>query len=275
MTLPTLKELLDDYRTALDLLKEEKSSEKVKTLTVEEGKVYRVEREGAPNWLLVVEKEGDYCLVSPMTFAWELATKYDVLVKFPHVLRDNWIVQLDLSGDVPVSVLRGAVLEGELNGKDFELIKRALKENASVPPEKKGRGYEDSIHKEFKELEYERHKWLYRALLSSLEEGDVIGEEIYSKLLSLKEKYLAAATGKSVIKLPFGEAIFDRENRKAVVVLNEDHLDKTGELYIELPGERVILFKGKLQDFELENVDEKLFGLFEYLKVGIENGKSS
>ncbi len=240
---------------------------------IEEGSVYRVDRDGAPLWLLVVEKDRGYCLVSPMTFMWELATKNDFLVEFPHILRENWIVELDLSSDVPEDVLKGAVYEGKLKKEDFETVKRALLEGASLPRERTGRGYEDEIHREFKKIEYQRHRWLYESLLSSLEEEEAgcLEEEVYGQLMELAEELPAASSEKNVIKLPFGEVILDRENRQAAVIFSEELQGKEGELYIEANGKRVPLYKGELNDFELTNLDPEMFKLFEHLKLELKN----
>ena len=240
---------------------------------IEEGSVYRIDRDGAPLWLLVVEKDRGYCLVSPMTFMWELATKNDFLVEFPHILRENWIVELDLSSDVPEDVLKGAVYEGKLKKEDFETVKRALLEGAPLPRERTGRGYEDEIHREFKKIEYQRHRWLYESLLSSLEEEEAgyLEEEVYGQLMELAEELPAASSEKNVIKLPFGEVVLDRENREAAVIFSEELQGKEGELYIEANGKRVPLYKGELNDFELKNLDPEMFKLFEHLKLELKN----
>jgi len=240
---------------------------------IEEGSVYRIDREGAPVWLLVVEKDRGYCLISPMTFMWELATKNDFLVQFPHLLRENWIVELDLSSDVPEEVLKGAVYEGKLKKEDFEIVKRALLEGAPLPKERTGRGLEDEIHREFKKIEYQRHRWLYESLLSSLdeEEAGYLEEEIYDQLLEMAEELPAASSEKNVVKLSFGEVVLDRENREAAVMFKEELYGKEGELYVEVNGKRVPIYEGKLKDIELKNLNPEMFKLFEHLKLEIKN----
>ena len=274
MKIPSLRELFRDYKTSLELLKED-TSEKIRSLAIEEGKVYKLKKEGAPCWVLVVEKEKGYCLVSPMTFMWELATKYDVLVEFLHPLRDIWIVELDLSTDVPEETLRGAVCEGAINKEDFELVRKILKEDIPIPKNKKGIGYNDRVHKEFKSFELDRHRWLYESFFSSLTDEKYAEEDTYFQLLELSRELPAASSDKNVVELPFGEVVIDRENRRALVVFKEELKGKKGELSVEFDGNKVSLFRGELHDLELKNLDEEIFKLFEYLKLEIEDEGNS
>ena len=277
MKIPSLPLFLEEYKKTLQELSQIPLGGETLAFDVEEGCVYRVEKDGAPVWLLVVEKDRGYCLVSPMTFMWELATKNDLLVKFPHVLRENWIVELDLSTDIPEELLKGSIYEGKLSSEDFKTVKDALLEGTPLPKERTGRGYEDEVHREFKKLEYNRHRWLYESLLLSLdsEEEGYLEEEDYEKLLSIAQELPAASSDKNVVELSFGEVVIDRENRRALVVFKEELKGKKGELSVEFNGKKVPLFRGELHDLELKNLDEEIFKLFEYLKLEIEDEGNS
>ena len=176
-----LRDFLAEYKKALELLKEEKVEVDTSPKTLREGYIYRIPLLGrVPVWLLVVRFTGNNHLVEvvPLSFEWTLATCYDYILSFEHPLRDTWIAQLDLATEVPLETFLLAEEEGKVKEEDLELIKKVLDDEVSIPEDRRGKGYDNPIHKEFKQIEYERHKFLVTDFLSSLsDEGVTMGGE--------------------------------------------------------------------------------------------------
>ena len=150
-----LKDFLEEYKKALAMLREDrldthgiKTPEKIK-----EGFVYEIEHEGAPVLLLVANLEEDFAEVVPLSFSWELATRYDYILEFEHPLRDIWIAQLDLATEVPKEILFQLKERGKIKEEYLKVIKSVLDDEREIPEEKRGKGYEDEVHREFKKIE--------------------------------------------------------------------------------------------------------------------------
>jgi hypothetical protein len=171
-----LRDFLEEYKKALELLKEEEVKVDLSPKNIREGHVYRIPLKGkAPVWVLVVGFTGNNHLVEvvPLSFEWVLATRYDYILNFEHPLRDTWIAQLDLTAEAPLETFLVAEEEGRIAKEDLELIKKVLRDETSIPASKRGRGYEDEVHREFKKIEYERHRFLFEDFFSSLSDEGV------------------------------------------------------------------------------------------------------
>jgi hypothetical protein len=267
-----LKDFLDEYKRALSMLKEDrlkvysiKAPEEIK-----EGFVYETEYEGAPVLLLVANLEENFAEVVPLSFSWELATYYDYILEFEHPLRDTWIAQLDLATEIPKEILFQFNERGKIKEEDLRIIQSVLTDEGEIPVEKRGRGYEDEIHKEFKELELERHRWLYEALLLSLDEEEnrlVIVKPLREELEELSSSLLAADSTPKVISLSFGRLIYVPEEEKAELLLDERFIGKSGKLSVFINGKELTLFVGELSDFTIPSVSKKLFRILKNLKL--------
>ena len=266
-----LKDFLDEYKRALSMLKEDRLKVyRIKTPEeIKEGFVYETEYEGAPVLLLVANLEENFAEVVPLSFSWELATYYDYILEFEHPLRDTWIAQLDLATEVPKEILFQFNERGKIKEEDLNIIQSVLADEGEIPVEKRGRGYEDEIHKEFKELELERHRWLYEALLLSLEEESrlVIVKPLREELEELSSSLLAADSTPKVISLSFGRLIYVPEEEKAELLLDERFIGKSGKLSVFINGKELTLFVGELSDFTIPSVSKKLFRILKNLKL--------
>lgn len=162
-----LKTLFEDYKKGIELLKGVELSETIPK-TYEVGGVYSK----GTIVIAIVDYDKGYYTVSPLSFEWTLATKCDLVISFPHLLRDTWIVQLDLTTDVPEEYLKENNYRylGKLSQTDLKLLRDAIIYDKELPRERTGRGYGDSVHRAFKRYEYERHLELYRSLLESIAE---------------------------------------------------------------------------------------------------------
>ncbi|TCK06215.1 hypothetical protein [Phorcysia thermohydrogeniphila] len=273
-----LKDFLEEYKRALSMLREDrlkvysiKAPEEIK-----EGFVYETEYEGAPVLLLVANLEEHFAEVVPLSFSWELATRYDYILEFEHPLRDTWIAQLDLATEVPKEILFQLKERGKIKEEDLRIIQSVLADEGEIPEEKRGRGYEDEVHKEFKRIEFERHRWLYEALLLSLDEEEerlVIVKPLREELEELSSLLLAADATQNVVNLPFGKLIYVPEEKKAELLLDEKFLGKTGKLSVSINGKEFTLFVGKLSDITILSVTEKLFRALKHLTLKVKEGE--
>jgi len=136
-----------------------------------EGGVYQLPAD-EPLFVAVINKEGSFVEVAPLSFCWPLATRHDLIVELPHPFSDIWIVQTDLAASTPKKLLREAELIGKLKDEDLRILKKTLKGEAPLPKERRGRGYDDAIHEKFKDFEYKRYRFLAEELLSSIDEDE-------------------------------------------------------------------------------------------------------
>jgi len=268
-----LKDFLDEYIEALELLKEGKFKlfKRKTSPYVREGYVYEIETDGTPILLLAAKVDEEYAEVVPLSWLWELATKYDMVIEFSHPLRDVWIAQLDLAMEIPKEILHQAEEVGKVKDVDLEVIKKVLNDEIEIPKHRRGKGYEDEVHSKFKEIEFDRHKWLFESLLSSMGESE---EKVliltYPLRKTLEEcQPLAAASSKTLIKLSFGEILYNEKEKRVEVFFKEELLGKDGTLFFELNGEELVLYSGRIKDLVIPDVPEKLFNLFQLLKLEI------
>ena len=163
-----LKDVLKDYKKLISLYRPVPltPAEEIK-----EGGVYQLNWK-EPAFLAVIVDGGRFVEVAPVSFAWPLATRLDLIVELPHPFSDLWIVQTDLMTSTSAKILEGAELIGELSKDDLELLKAVLKGERALPKERRGRGYGDPVHEEFKDFEYRRYKRLFAELLKEVESAE-------------------------------------------------------------------------------------------------------
>ncbi len=176
------KKLIFDYKKFISLFR---AVPLTPTKEVREGGVYQLPAD-EPLFVAVINKEGDFLEVAPVSFCWPLATRHDLIVELPHPFSDTWIVQTDLISSAPVKILEGAELIGELSKGDLELLKALLRGERALPKNRRGRGYDDLVHREFKDFEYRRYRKLIGQLLEEVEVCEEAEEEEVS-LSRLKE----------------------------------------------------------------------------------------
>jgi hypothetical protein len=274
-----LGEILEEYKKALSMLREDGLIlySTGAPREIKEGFVYETAYRGTPVLLLLANIEGEFAEVVPLCFMWELATRYDYLLEFEHPLRDTWIAQLDLAAEIPKEMLFQFKEVGRINENDLRTIKSVLADESEIPEEKKGKGYEDEVHAEFKKLEYERHRWLYESLLLSLDEEEeklLISEPLREEFEKLSSLPLAADAIQTVANLPFGKLVYIPEENRAELLFKKELLENQGHLYVSMQNRTYTLYFGKLRDFSLPNVSKKVFNILKNLQLEIRNGKN-
>ena len=163
-----LRDYFEEYRRLVALYRPVSLAP---TKEVREGGVYQLPAD-QPLFVVVINKKGNFLEVAPVSFCWPLATRHDLIVELPHPFSDTWIVQTDLISSAPVKILEGAELIGELSKGDLELLKALLRGERALPRNRRGRGYDDEVHEEFKDFEYRRFKILIGQLLEEVEAGE-------------------------------------------------------------------------------------------------------
>ena len=273
-----LRDFLDEYVESLNLLRDSEFKSKTLNTFVREGHVYESRNsEGIPIFLLAVNVDDRHVEVVPLCWCWELATKYDVIVKFPHPLRETWIVQLDLAVEIPKEILYRFKEVGKISDTDLMLIKKVLNGEIEIPKNRRGKGYSDEIHSKFKEIEFKRHEWLFEVLLSSV---DDLKKKVIFLIPSFKQvleehQLLVAASEKSLITKPFGEVIYNEKKGRVEIFIKEKFLEKRGTLFFDFDERKLVVFEGKLKDLVIVGVPKKLFNLFQCLDLEVENESSN
>jgi len=269
-----LKNLVEDYDRAIK--GEGMESEKLILWTqsgkeVEKADVYEIPTGTIPILLVVYGFDENYADVIPMSYQWELATEVDLIVKFEHPLRGKWIVELDMMITVPKYILYQAEFAGTL--KDFDVVEKAIEEG-EIPANRKGIGLNDPVHRRFKNIEAERHRWLFSALLNSLntkEQNLILIPSLRETIEAEQLLKPAAASKASSSKFSGGVVIYDREKKALKVFFSEDYREKTGRVYIKEGNRKITIYRGKIEDFLLSNASENLFRAFENLEVELEH----
>ena len=162
-----LETLLEEYKKGITLLEKDgvELGEELPQ-TYEVGGIYAK----GTVVVAIVDYDKGYYTVSPVSFEWTLATTCDLVITLPHFLRDTWIVQLDLTSDLPEDYLKekGFLYLGKLSESDLKLVREAILHGKELPKERTGRGHSDPVHRAFKTFEYERHLDLYQSFLESI-----------------------------------------------------------------------------------------------------------
>jgi len=266
------KELVEQYKQLLNLLKEEGKVKRSET-SIEEGAVYEGKLGGFPIFLLAVRKKGELVYFVPLSFMWELATRVDMLIEFSHPLREVWIAQFDLSSQVQESFFKefGFKKVGKVKDEDLKLIKEIYERKREIPKGRKGRGYEDEAHQEFKEIEYQRHKPIYNYFLNNLQESSTVLIPI-SFIKESETKLRAAGAIRHIFNLSFGRAIYLKDESSAELLFKRELIGKFGELYFKKGNEWVLIWQGEIPEkLIIREITPKVFqGLKELLKLEIE-----
>ncbi|MEO2069686.1 MAG: hypothetical protein ABGX27_09305 [Desulfurobacteriaceae bacterium] len=243
---------------------------------IEEGDVFEFPLENLPLLVVIVNIEGSYAEVVPMSFQWELATRYDLIVDFEHYLRDKWIVEVDMTTTVPLSILFQAQKIGKLKEEDFNIVKDAVLEGVPLPRERSGRGYEDEIHSKFKDIEAERISFLVNSLLEDISSEDE-SFRVISFTPSFKEaleedinQALAASGSSTVQDTEFGKILFNEEEKSIYLYFNEKFLKKNGTIYVNLKSQKFPIYKGTLEDIKIPNVTKEIFEVMKKAEVVLE-----
>ena len=269
-----LEEILENYIKMVEIY------EKTPTVPcgeVIEGGVYRLPAD-EPLFVAVINKEGNFVEVAPLSFCWPLATRYDLIVELPHPFSDTWIVQTDLAASTPEKLLREAELIGKLKDEDLKILKKTLKGEAPLPKERRGRGYGDAVHEKFKDFEYKRYKFLVEELLSSIDEAEKsakstpeevkIPKFIRNLLEETADLEIAAASDRRVVEGKGAVAVFTPETVE--IVIDENFRGKEGEVKIETPEGEVPIFWGVLPKvLTVKGISKRAFGALSRLKVEV------
>jgi hypothetical protein len=269
-----LEDILEDYIKMVEIY------EKTPTVPcgeVIEGGVYWLPAD-EPLFVSVINKEGNFVEVAPLSFCWPLATRHDLIIELSHPFSDIWIVQTDLITSVPERLLREAELIGKLKEEDLEILKKTLRGEATLPRERRGRGYNDHIHKKFKDFEYKRYKFLVEELLSSIDEAEKSAKSTAEEvnipkfIRNLLEETAAleavAASDRNVIEGEGAVAVFTPETVE--IVIDESLRGKEGKVKIETPEGEIPIFWGVLPEvLTVKGISRKAFGALSRLKVEV------
>jgi len=259
-----LRDILDSYKKLIEMYEEVPLTPAEK---IEEGGIYWLPAE-QPLFLAVINDDGKYVDVAPVSFEWLLATRRDLIVEVPHLLSDRWIVQTDLTITAPRKLLKGAELIGKMAEEELEILKRAVEEKGSLPKERRGMGYEDPVHREFKDFEYSRYRFLLKELLSSIDEEEMARESSH-RVISLPrflvrffedaaQEQLAASSEKEVIPGEGVTAVLTSEGVK--VAFDENLTGKRGKLKALAGGEEISLYEGPFPEvLTLKNLSPEAF----------------
>jgi hypothetical protein len=272
-----LKNILNEYRKLIEGIYMENFENKELKIwkqidrKVQEGDVFEVPSNNIPNILAVYKAEGDFSDVVPLCPQWELATKKDLLIDFHHILRNKWIAELDLVISIPNYILYQSEYAGRLKKEDVELIKQVLNGEKNIPRNRTGLGYDDDIHREFKEIERERHKWLFNELLSCIEETQMETIEIIPPLKelikSIEPKKLVAATETNTINKDFGVIIYNQDEKSINVFFKDKFLGETGEIFFKEGEDEVTIYIGVLRDFSIRHISRELFRILADINI--------
>ncbi len=178
----------------------------------------------------------------PLSRFWELAGPQDALVK---VGGEIYIAQTDLSFDLP-SYRFSERFGNRLLLKVGELDKEDVKEVEMVYEGKKRGvgGIYGGIKGEFKKLEAERY--------FSIFSGSIIFDEFLGTVEGVFGKYkselpMAASNQERFYgKISGFEWFYHEEEEKLIFIPSADLIGKNCEIYFDIEGEKLILFKGKL-----------------------------
>jgi hypothetical protein len=160
-----LKEILEGYKKLVKLYE---PVELIPAEEIEEGGIYWLPWK-EPAFLAVIEKDKKFADVAPVSFCWPLATRRDFIVEIPHLISDTWIVQMDLLITTSLKVLKGAELIGKLSTEDLKILKDDANAVKPIPKNRRGMGYNDPIHDDFKDFEYRRYRRLLSYLLDEID----------------------------------------------------------------------------------------------------------
>jgi hypothetical protein len=241
---------------------------------VQEGFVFEVGTENLPVLLVVVEKQRKVVKVALMCDQWELATERDVLVDFSHPIRNMWIVETDIVYTLPLSVLKNFSFSGRLNEGDLRIVKMAVNEE-EIPLYKRGRGYNDPIHRRFKEIEMERMTAIFETLMRKKEKTESViiefSPEFKEMLVFEKEDLMVASSQQENFETESFQGLFIADESKVVILPKEDLYGKRGRIKIKLRQFPVEIYRGILKDIEIRNCDRELFEVIRNVEVEIDN----
>ena len=274
----TLKQFLEMYE---EILKEDTSlkenrnlDSKERFLHVSEGFVFESPITALPFLFTVVEKKKDSIVIALMSDFWELATNRDIFVQFSHPVRETWIVETDVTCEIPEKLVNNFLFVGKLASEDVQLIKEAIS-GKSIPIDRRGRGYSDFIHRRFKEIERERIQFLFAGFIRKEEKEDYVvisfAPQFVNTLRSTKENLLVASSAERSFETENFQVIFNPEKGKISLLFKEKVYGKFGKVNLQFGAVKIELYKGKIKDLEIVNVDRDLFHFFKNVKVEVKD----
>jgi len=273
-----LKQFLEIYE---ELLKEDTypngnesfDSEK-ESFNVVEGSVFESPLTGLPFLFTVVEKKKNSVVIALMSDFWELATNRDIFVQLPHPVRETWIVETDITCEVPENLINNFLFVSKLEDEDIKLIKEAVS-GKDIPVDRRGRGYNDPVHKRFKELERERLQSLFTGFIRKEEKEDCIvinfAPQFVDTFEPAMENLLVASSTERSFETENFQAIFNPEKRKISLLFKEQIYGKPGKVNLQLGSVKIGIYRGVIKDFEIVNADEDLFNLLRNIEVEVKD----
>jgi len=273
-----LKQFLEIYE---ELLKEDTypngnesfDSEK-ESFNVVEGSVFESPLTELPFLFTVVEKKKNSVVIALMSDFWELATNRDIFVQLPHPVRETWIVETDITCEVPENLINNFLFVSKLEDEDIKLIKEAVS-GKDIPVDRRGRGYNDPVHKRFKELERERLQSLFTGFIRKDEKEDCIvinfAPQFVDTFEPAMENLLVASSTERSFETENFQAIFNPEKRKISLLFKEQIYGKPGKVNLQLGSVKIGIYRGVIKDFEIVNADEDLFNLLRNIEVEVKD----
>jgi hypothetical protein len=240
---------------------------------IREGDVLEIDTELLPVLLTVVEKGKVSVKVALMCDCWELATDRDVLVSFSHPIRDVWMVETDITYNLPLSMVKNFSLAGKLNKSDLETVKLAIK-GMDVPLHRRGRGYNDPIHRRFKEIEKDRANAIFKTFIERKEKGECIVIEFspdFKEFLMLgKENLMVASSQQESFETESFQGLFIPDEKKVVLLPKDGFYGKKGKVKIKADQSSIEIYRGTLKDIEIRNSDKELFEVIKSAEVEVD-----
>ena len=243
-----------------------------RTLNVSKGSVFESYSTSLPFLFVVVSEKEDTLLIALMSDFWELATNKDIFVSLSHPVRETWIVETDITCEIPKSFIQNFLPAGKLKGDDFELVRKAIN-GENIPINKRGKGYNDPIHERFKHLERERFQSIFPRFIKKEEKKNCIVIKFFPQMMNLLEpmerKLLVASSEDRSIETDKFQSIFNPEEGKITILFKEPVYGKPGKVSLNLGSINVMLHKGIIKDLEITDADRNLFNLLRYLNIEV------
>lgn len=281
----TLQDILDAYTEDFE---QKKGDMPVTGATVSDHKIVaglvmeRYFEAEIPFTVVVLRVRGEVADVALMSYAWELGTEKDMVVRIPHALRDVWLVELDRIFTVPMNTLGGFYPVTELDSGDLDLAMAMLSgKREALPHAKRGTGSFLPVKQRFKKFELERSQWLLGEMLDWVEEEEQpagiiemdleIQSDVHQNLEQLAQELPAAASSEDFFQNQWLAGVYSESDNKLKLVVHEEYQGRYVKLIMDLPMEKVTLFKGYLKKnaaFLLGPMDRRMLGVMKQcLKV--------
>ena len=218
-----------------------------------------------PFTIAVLRVRGEAADVALMSYAWELGTERDMLVRIPHALREVWLVELDRVFTVPMNTLREFRPVTNLDQGDLALAVGLLNgDREALPHAKRGTGSLLPVKQRFKKFELDRSRWLLGEMLDWVESEEAeetetttdtptiiemnleIQPDMHRNLEQLARELPAAASSGDFFQNQWLAGEYSETDKRLRVMVYEEYQGRYIKLVLDTPTKPVTLFKGYL-----------------------------